>query len=197
VNSEGGTEDTSQYSSTDPEAGQESAREILRRTRQNPRPSNRDPSSQRSQGRASGLVRAEDVYEDFETSVSELAAALGNRRGPRVFSELAIKALATQQANFLEDMGLEAINLARRNQVDVVSAADVRAAEASLRSHRPSFASRLMDLVGSLLAAAGVTQLYSVVSATKASPPSNLAILLAFISTTIGTGLLAFGLRRR
>jgi hypothetical protein len=75
-----------------------------------------------------GLINAGDVKEAFESSVSELAAALGKRRGPRVFSEHAVRELTIQQANFLEDMGLEAINLARRSQADVVSAADVRTA---------------------------------------------------------------------
>lgn len=198
MNSEGGVEDTPPYSGTNADAAQEAARKVLHEALHNPLPSNRGRSSQRSRGKDSGLVRAEDVYEAFDASVSELAAALGKgkRRGPQVFSERAINELAVQQAHFLEDMWLEAVNLARRSQADVVSAADVKAAEASLRAHGPSFTSRLVELFGSLLAGAGVTQLYSVLSATKVSPPSTSAYLIAFISTTIGIGLLAFGLAR-
>lgn len=154
-------------------------------------PTSRNPSN------ISGLISPRDVEEAFKSSISELAAALGKRRGPRVFSEHAVRELTIQQANFLEDMGLEAINLARRSQADVVSAADVRTAETSLRSHGPSFPSRLLEPVGGLLAGAGLAQLYSVLSAPKTAPPSNLAYLIAAISTVIGIGLLAFGLARR
>jgi hypothetical protein len=76
----------------------------------------------------------------------------------------------------------------------VVSAADVRNAEASLRSRGPTFPSRLLEPVGGLLAGAGLAQLYSVLTAAKSVTPSDLAYLLAAISTIAGIGLLALGL---
>jgi len=142
-------------------------------------------------------VTSAEVEQAFEKGIAELAAALGKRRGPRIFSENAVRELTIQQANFLEDVGLDAINLARRSQADVVSAADVRSAEASLRSRGPSFPSRLLEPVGGLLAGAGLAQLYSVLSAAKTATPSTLAYLLAALSTMAGIGLLAFGLARR
>lgn len=142
-------------------------------------------------------VTIADVEQAFEKGVAELAAALGKRRGPRIFSESAVRELAIQQADFLEDVGLDAINLARRSQADVVSAADIRNAEASLRSRGPSFPGRMLEPVGGLLAGAGVAQLYSVLSAAKTATPSTLAYLLAFASTVAGIGLLAFGIARR
>jgi hypothetical protein len=143
------------------------------------------------------MVTPADVEQAFETSISELAIELGKRRGPKAFSRNAVNELVIQQANFLQDMGLEAINTARRNQADVVSGADVRNAEVTLRSRGPSFPSRLLQPVGGLFAGAGLAQLYTVLSAPKDSPPSTLAYLIAAISTIVGIALLSFGLAKR
>lgn len=93
----------------------------------------------------SGLMSAGDTEQAFKESVAALAAGLGKRRGPGAFSEQAVREIAIQQANFLEDVGLDAINLARRNQADFVSASDVRTAEGSLRSSAPTFPARLLE----------------------------------------------------
>jgi hypothetical protein len=145
------------------------------------------------EGAVAGLIRAEDVEKSFEVAVSELATALGKRRGPRVFSDHAVRELTIQQANFLEDMGLEAINLARRSQADVVSAADVRTAEATLREHGSSFPSRIREPLGGLLSGGGIAQLYAVLSAPKSAPPSTLSYLLAAISTIVGSAFSHLG----
>jgi hypothetical protein len=145
----------------------------------------------------SGLMAPGDTEQAFKESVAALAAGLGKRRGPRAFSGQAVRELAIRQANFLEDVGLDAINLARRNEADFVSASDVRAAEASLRSRASSFPDRLLEPVGGLIAGAGLAQLYAVLSAPKSSPPSTLGYLIAAVSTIIGIALLAFGLARR
>jgi hypothetical protein len=144
-----------------------------------------------------GLMESGDTEQAFKESVTALAAGLGKRRGPAAFSEKAVQELAIQQANFLEDVGLDAINLARRNQADFVSASDVRAAESSLRSMPTSFPTRLFEPVGGLIAGAGLAQLYAVLSAPKSSPPSTLGYLIAAISTSIGLALLMYGLARR
>jgi hypothetical protein len=94
-------------------------------------------------------------------------------------------------------MDFEAINTARRNQADVVSRADVRNAEATLRSRGPTFPIRLLEPVGGLFAGAGLAQLYMVLSAPRNSPPSTLAYLIAVLSTIVGIALLSFGLARK
>lgn len=144
-----------------------------------------------------GLTASGDTEQAFKESVAALAAGLGKRRGPRAFSEEAVRELAIQQANFLEDVGLDAINRARRNQADFISASDVRAAEGSLRSRPPTFPARLLEPAGGLIAGAGLAQLYAVLSAPKSSPPSTLGYFIAAVSTIIGIALLAFGLARR
>jgi hypothetical protein len=146
---------------------------------------------------ANGLTDTQDVRQAVTDSISALAGGLGKRRGPKAFSEQATRELAIQQANFLEDMGIEAINRARRSQSDFVSASDVRSAEATLRDRGPTLPGRLLEPAGGLLAGAGLAQLYSVLSAAKTSPPSTSAYLIAAISTIIGIALLAFGLARR
>jgi hypothetical protein len=143
------------------------------------------------------IISAGDVEQAFKASISELALELGKRRGPKVFSQNAINELAVQQASFLQDVGFEAINTARRNQADVVSRADVQNAEATLRSRGPTFPARLLEPVGGLIAGAGLSQLYAVLSAPRNSPPSVLAYSIATISTVIGIALLCFGLARR
>jgi hypothetical protein len=138
-----------------------------------------------------------DTEQAFKESVAALAIGLGKRRGPKAFSEQAVRELAIQQADFLEDVGLDAINLARRNQADYVSASDIQTAEASLRSRALTFPARLFEPVGGLIAGAGLAQLYAVLSAPKSSPPSTLGYVIAAASTIIGIALVVFGLARR
>jgi hypothetical protein len=146
---------------------------------------------------ASGLMAPGDTEQAFKESVAALAGGLGKRRGPRAFSDQAVRELAIRQANFLEDVGLDAINLARRNEADFVSASDVRSAEASLQSRASSFPGRILVPVGGLIAGAGLAQLYAVLSAPKSAPPSTLGYLIAAVSTIVGIALLVFGLARR
>lgn len=142
------------------------------------------------------LIPPGDAEQAFKESVAALAIELGKRRGPKSFSEQAVRELAIQQADFLEDVGLDAINLARRNQADLVSASDVRAAEAALRSRPPTLPGRLLEPAGGLIAGAGLSQLYAVLSAPESAPPSTLAYLIAAVSTIVGIALLVFGLAR-
>jgi histone H3/H4 len=135
----------------------------------------------------------EDADQKVAEALSALKDSLGKKRGPKDFSEFAVRELANQYAGFLKDIGLNAISLARRNSSDFVSESDVRVAGAVLRS-KSNLLTRLLEPVGGLFAGAGLEQLLIALSATHIE---RVQTSLSITFTIIGIALLITALARR
>jgi hypothetical protein len=93
------------------------------------------------------------------------------------------------QAEFVEDLGVEAIRAARRHDADLVSAADVTRAEAAVRG--AATRTGRMEAFGGVLAGAGVgTFLQLAVE----DDPSILGLSIAAVIAAIGLVVLAAAL---
>lgn len=125
-------------------------------------------------------------------AMGALDAALRKRELPKGFSDAGLATLLQRQSEYVEDLGLEAIRLARIAKVDVVSASHVDDADQNLRPPQRRLA--LMEAFGGVFAGGGVGQALTVMMADK---PSDLAIAAAIALSVIGFALLAFGLARR
>jgi hypothetical protein len=126
--------------------------------------------------------------------LTTLRTSLAGKHSPRDFSQESVGALLERQADYVEEIGVEAILLARRSRADVVSASDVERADELVRSGVRGRRLAGVEALGGLLAGAGVAELFTVLSQ---SHPSTLGYVLAAASTVLGSALLAYGLARR
>jgi histone H3/H4 len=105
------------------------------------------------------------------------------------FSSHAVEALADRQEAYIEEVGQEAIRIARRNRADLVSAADVEAADQKL--HKGS-SSRLglLDVLGGAIFGAGLSEFAAVMTTPH---PGHLGIALSCGGMVIGLVGIAYG----
>jgi histone H3/H4 len=137
----------------------------------------------------------DDLKEPLERVLARLTEDLQRPDGPSEFSDRSLSTLLERQTHYLEALGLEAIRVARRAHADTVSAADVENAARAIQGGPRGRLSRVLDPLGGLLAGAGLSQLYAVLSAASDSP-STLAYVLAAVSTVAGIAMLAFSIGR-
>src|SRR3954452_1475192 len=86
--------------------------------------------------------------ETLAQTLTSLQAALQTGRPPRDFSPESVGVLLERQSEYVEELGLEAIRIARRARADVVSAVDVEHADEIVRSAERARRSRLYETVG-------------------------------------------------
>lgn len=129
-----------------------------------------------------------------DDAVETLHEALRRRPLPREFSEQGLDVLYQRQAEFVEDLGLEAIRRARRARADVVSAADVERAADALGAGSVSRRSAWVEALGGVFAGAGLGEFADVLSD---EDPAALAIALPSILMVVGAVLLTAALLRR
>jgi hypothetical protein len=137
----------------------------------------------------------DDLKQSLELVLARLSEDLQRPGGPTEFSDRSLSALLERQTHYLEALGLESIRTARRAHADSVSAKDVETASRILQGGPRRRLSRVLDPLGGLLAGAGLSQLYTVLSATS-DKPSTLAYVLAAVSTVAGIAMLAFSIGR-
>src|SRR3954454_19288757 len=89
-------------------------------------------------------------------TMTSLQAALQTGRPPRDFSDESVGVLLERQSEYVEELGLEAIRVARRAGADVVSAVDVQQADQLVRSAKRVKRRRALEMIGGLLAGAGL-----------------------------------------
>jgi histone H3/H4 len=126
--------------------------------------------------------------------LTTLRTSLAGKHAPRDFSQESVGALLEQQVDYVEEVGVEAILIARRAHADVVSAADVQRADELVRAGSRGRRLAGVEALGGILAGAGVAELFTVLSQTH---PSTLGYVLASLSTVLGSMLLAFAFARR
>ena len=134
----------------------------------------------------------DDLREISRLVLARVYSGLGRPGGPREFSNQSFSRLLERQTQYLEDLGVEAVRIARRNHSDVVSAADVDAADIALQSKPRRGYKRFLEPTGGIFAGGGMAQLFWVLSSTH-DKPSTLAYLLAVIGLVAGTVMIAIG----
>lgn len=102
------------------------------------------------------------------------------------FSPNAVDTLVERQAEYLEEVSREATRIARRNRSDLVSAADVEAADQRLHQ---AAAGRLVETLGAAVFGAGLSE-FAVVMTT--SHPGRLGIALGCGGMILGLAAVAF-----
>lgn len=126
---------------------------------------------------------------DLALGSSRVDQALAAGR-PSGFSENASARLVYLSARHTEELALVAIGIAAANSLDFVSASDVEAASRSLIPRRRG-ARHVMEVVGGLVAGAGLSEFASAVTAPHAS---GLAFSLAAAGVAAGATLLSTAL---
>jgi hypothetical protein len=112
---------------------------------------------------------------------------------PRSFSSDGFDALLSTQDQYIEDLAVESIRLARRDQMDVVSSVHVSNAQGRLQQGAKRVA--WLELFGGVLAGGGFAQVITNVVADD--NPSTIDWLLALIITVVGAVMLAAAISRR
>jgi hypothetical protein len=126
-------------------------------------------------------------------SINPLTDAVIGRPLPRKFSEQAIKKLEVLPIQYWDDLVSSASRIARRNNSDVVSAADVEAADRNLQ-HRPRQVWwSVTSTAGGLLGGAGMGQLFQVLPDDN---PSIQGLMFGIIPTVVGLVLIAVAIAR-
>jgi hypothetical protein len=126
--------------------------------------------------------------------LTTLRTSLTGKHAPRDFSQESVGALLERQVDYVEELGIEAILLARRARADVVSASDIQRADEVVRSGLRGRRLAGVEALGGLLAGAGIAELFTVLGE---SNPTTLGYVLAALSTVVGSMLLTYGLARR
>ncbi|TXL60846.1 hypothetical protein [Aeromicrobium terrae] len=120
--------------------------------------------------------------------VSEaIARELARRPRPNSFSERAFQALLATQDEYVEDLSIEAIRIARREESDSVSEAQVHHARAMLQSRSKRVA--WLELLGGVLAGGGFAQ--TLTNFVASNNPEPLSWVVS--SLILGAGLLMLG----
>ncbi len=141
---------------------------------------------------------AEIPGEREPASLAEVDHALSLMRGalsahplPRKFSEPAWTELLKRESEFVAELGLESIRLARQKRCDVVSASDVGEADGSIR--RAGLTSLIVGLqtIGGVLAGAGVSGIIAVLGEER---PQDSLVALAAAGIVVGVALMMFTL---
>jgi hypothetical protein len=128
-------------------------------------------------------------------TLTSLQAALQTGRPPRDFSEESVGVLLERQSEYVEELGLEAIRIARRARADVVSAVDVEHADEVVRSAERTRRGRIFETVGGILLGGGLGQLYAQIA--LGDDATTVGWVVAIMSATAGLVLLTYAFSRR
>ncbi len=128
---------------------------------------------------------------EVDHALSLMRDALSAHPLPRTFSEPAWTELLKRESEFVAELGLESIRLARQKRCDVVSASDVGEADGLIR--RAGLTSVLVGLqtIGGVLAGAGVS---GVIAALGETHPQDAIVVLAGAGIVVGVALMMFTL---
>jgi hypothetical protein len=128
---------------------------------------------------------------EVDHALSLMRDALSAHPLPRTFSKSAWTELLKRESEFVAELGLESIRLARQKRCDVVSASDVGEADGSIR--RAGLTSLLVGLqtIGGVLAGAGVSGIIAVLG--EKHPKGDL-LALAGAGVVVGVALMMFTL---
>jgi hypothetical protein len=126
--------------------------------------------------------------------IERLRTDLSRKSPPSDFSPDAVALILERQAEFVEEVGVEAIRIARRGREDVVSAWDVEQADQIVRASSVGRFVVAAQAIGALIGGAGLAHLFVVLSETH---PSTIGYILATTGTVGGLIALTYGLTRR
>lgn len=112
---------------------------------------------------------------------------------PQFFSDDGFDALLTTQDRYVEDLAIESIRLARRDELDVVSKVHVANARHRLQQETERVA--WLELFGGVLAGGGFAQV--ITNITGEGDPSTRSWLIALSITVVGVAMLAAAIARR
>jgi hypothetical protein len=124
-----------------------------------------------------------------------LQSALQTGRPPRDFSPESVGVLFERQTEYVEELGLEAIRIARRARADVVSAADVERADEVVRMNERSSRRRIYETLGGILLGGGLGQLYAQIA--LGQDATTVGWVVAITSAVGGLMLLTYAFAQR
>lgn len=128
-------------------------------------------------------------------AAARLQAALDADGSPGGFSDESLGVLLERQSEYVEELGLEAIRLARRSRADIVSAIDVEKADEAVRSNEGARRGRVYESVGGVLLGGGLGQLYAQIA--LADDATTVGWVVAALSGVLGLVLMTYVFARR
>lgn len=135
---------------------------------------------------ASAVGKADPL---LQRAMGVLEQSLARKERPTDFSSPSVATMLELQAEYLEDVGLEAIRQARRNRADMVSAADVEHGDQAVRAGSRGRA--WLEAIGGILAGAG-TGTFLQLAVEK--DPSTLGLSVAAVIAAVGLAVTSAGL---
>lgn len=138
------------------------------------------------ESRATG-AKAEDQ------ALSILHEALAAHELPKGFSQDACAELLKRKSEFLGEMGLESIRIARQKRCDFVSVSDVAEADASIRRAALGSLWTVAQTIGCVLAGSGVSGLIAEAGAKHAK---TVPLASSMVGVVIGVAIIGFVLGR-
>lgn len=140
-----------------------------------------------------GQEQVEDAT--LAQTLSSLQGALETGRAPSDFSDEGLGVLLDRQSEYVEELGLESIRIARRARADVVSAIDVERADEIVRGTARNRQARVSETLGGVLLGGGLGQLYAQIA--LEDDATTLGWVVAAVSAALGLVLLTYSFARR
>jgi hypothetical protein len=131
--------------------------------------------------------------EEVDHALSVMRQALAAHELPKAFSEDAWTELLKRESEFVGEVGLEAIRIARQKRSDSVSASDVGEADASIRRAGLGNLWTVAQTIGGVLAGGGVSGLIAEAGAKHAKTAPLAASIAGLV---IGAAIIGFALGR-
>jgi histone H3/H4 len=128
-------------------------------------------------------------------AIRSLNASVHGNRPPRRFTSESIGVLLERQAEYVEELGLEAVRIARRAKSDVVSANDIQRADEVVRSAERTRRSRLYETIGGILVGGGLAQLYAQIALGHQATTAGWVV--AVVSAAAGLVVLTYSFAMR
>jgi histone H3/H4 len=129
----------------------------------------------------------------FEQTIERLRTGLAKHGQPQNLSTNAVAVLLERQAEYVEEVGSEAIRIAKRNRADFVSGADVESADRRLRGTSLPGTRALACTMGAATFGAGLSEFITIMTTAH---PGHLGIGLGCGGMVGGLLGVAYGLLR-
>jgi hypothetical protein len=119
----------------------------------------------------------------LKKALDRIESEFDSKKGPRDISDEARAALLDAHAEFLENLGVEAVRAAKRSRLDTVSARHIDEAYVFIQSGSESKVVQGLATVGGIFAGAGAAQFLAVLSEDN---PSKLGYVVATAALIVG-----------
>ncbi len=126
---------------------------------------------------------------EIDEAIATIEQALNAHEMPEKFGDGAWREMSRREAEFFEELGLEAIRRARNGRNESVSRGHVDEADRMIRANRQADGVIALQTFGGIITGSGISGL---IAALAEKQPSEVILLLSIAGLAIGASVVAF-----